>query len=496
MSDPIFWDEFNYDLCNFLQFGGEEGLRNKAVTLPRNARKSTIGTIWYSEWRALRNPDIRILWIFNTAENAMKKLDKLRADFENNPRIYKVFPEVIPNFRKTTWTRKAACLARPHWNEESTFEVAGITSSIVSRHYDVIIFDDPTSPERHNVTEEFVIPNIADIEHSIGKLKLATFLFSNPMESELLINTTRWADNDIVDYVKKNRVEGLTKFAHFERKIIDGGKPLMQRFPESMIEQMRRDLGPYFFSCLCMNTPLEEHLRTFKKGSMSQRWNAETTFMGRGMRAVVIDPAMGKERTGGCHTALLAMEHVDGYMIWLDERSGFMAEAETAKNAVDMAVRCNCKRIGIEDVAYQMALRYPILAELKERGITDVVVEAIKVGKTQKDDKISALSPLFDRGRILLPEHETDVERQLLAFPFSSKKDLADCMAMHMSKYYSMYKALSAEELPKPLPVVKEGEMLFDVDKYFRELEKESYGEYGYNIADTTEPVGGRPWAF
>lgn len=496
MSDPTYWEDFNEDLCGFMQHGP----RNKAIVLPRGARKTTIATIRYSQWRAINNPNLRILWVFNTATNAEKKMDRLRAEFESDPRISRMFPEVIPNFRSVVWTRKAATLNRTIRNEEATFEAAGVSTALASRHYDIVIFDDPTSPEKEEVTEEMVLPSMNDIQQAIGKFKLATFFFDNPATAEFILVTTRWADNDIIDYVKKNRVDGPTHFGFFERKIIEDDNPLMpKRFPTAVIDQMRFDLGPYFFSCLCMNTPMEAHLRSIKPEWMLH-WSANSTFLDTGPKFVTIDPAKGDAKKKGCHTGIVCAEHAGRNLIVHEAVGDYLNGEQTAQRAVDMVQAYGARRIGVEDVALQMFLEYPIKAALAERGITGVVVDPIKVGKRKKEDRIEALVPLFSRGQIFLPPDGGDLEAQLLAFPFTDKKDIVDAFSLQM-RYYKINKALRAPKAPpEEIEPIPEGCKRFNVDEHWKELEKKKEGMYGYALVSDVEDeheTGDIPaWAF
>ena len=452
MSDEDYWDPFNQDLCEFVQFGGPSSVdgvdllepkykgkffKNKSVVLPRGGRKTTILTIRYPQWKTLSDLDLRTLIILNTANNASAKLSRIKQEFESEAKIYSMWPEAIPIFGDVTWTNHKLIVNRRMISEDATFDCGGINSAVTSRHCDLVVFDDPTSPEKGKQTAELLLPSLDQIELSIGRFKLTKFLQDNPKKAETLLATTRWADNDIIDWVRNN----YSNFAYYEMKIIVDGKPLMQRFPMEVIDQMRIDLGPYFFSCLCMNTPLESSMRAVQEDDILYWQDGDRFGDDPGRMCIFVDPAMGKKKTEGCHTGIIVLEYVDDLLIVRETISEYLDPSQTAKKVVDLVEDWGAKWIGIEDVAMQMALAEPIKRGLHKRHFDGVTVKGIEVKNRSKDERFEGTTSWFRNHQVYIPKDDRFFKTQLLAYPFTKKRDLLDAFALS-KKWYNAGAAL------------------------------------------------------
>lgn len=107
---------------------------------PRGCGKSRIGDIAYAFWRALQDPDIRILIVSDTDQHATNFLKTIKAAFEFSPVVREEFGDV----RGPVWTDHALTLkGRTRILTEATITALGAYSgAVTSGHYDVIICDD------------------------------------------------------------------------------------------------------------------------------------------------------------------------------------------------------------------------------------------------------------------------------------------------------------------------------------------------------------------
>lgn len=467
MTDDEYWDDFNFELCDFIQFGGPSStdagvfdkncMRDKALVMPRGSRKTTTCTILYPLWRMLRNSDLRILMVLNTLTNARAKLGKIKQMFENDPRIYGMFPEVIPNFARTTWTDSRLIVNRNIISEDASFECAGVGTAVTSRHFDLAILDDPTSPEREGHTGDMLFPSQKQVEKVVALFKLLLFLLDNPRTREQLVVTTRWGDFDIIDYIRRNR----TNFAYFERKAsTEGGAqgtPLMNRFPTEVLEQMKVDLGPVFYSCLMDNTPLQGEQRPFKEDDI-QYFKEGMRFVGEpGTVVVVVDPAMGKKKQEGCHTGLLVGEIIEEKIVIRHSLSDYLNPSQTCNKVCDFVEDFGATRVGIEDVACQMMLQEPLKTEMYRRRIDNVFIDSIKVGTRSKDERTEALQPLVNNHQVWLHEKDSALRTQLLSYPFATKRDVLDCLALLKQRYYRRDSVINQiAETRKPVEMTRD----------------------------------------
>ena len=107
-------EKIHMPLCRLLE-AYTENPRLKIV-LPRGWLKTTLCSQAYPVWRAIRNPNIRIVLAQNTYSNAVSKLKVIRATFEKNTLFCWLFPELLPD-AGCTWKSESLCIKRsgPHY---------------------------------------------------------------------------------------------------------------------------------------------------------------------------------------------------------------------------------------------------------------------------------------------------------------------------------------------------------------------------------------------
>lgn len=107
---------------------------------PRGCGKTRIGTIGYGAWRAVNDPDLRILITSDTDQHATRFLNTIKNAIEFHPLIKKHYGDL----KGDRWSDHEAILAgRTKILTESTFTAHGAMSgAVTSGHYDIILADD------------------------------------------------------------------------------------------------------------------------------------------------------------------------------------------------------------------------------------------------------------------------------------------------------------------------------------------------------------------
>ncbi len=107
---------------------------------PRGSGKSRIVTIGYAAWRAIVDPDIRILILSDTDDHAVRFLNTIKTALHQHPLIKQHFGPVEGD----KWTDHQIVLAgRKKILTEATITALGAYSgAVTSGHYDLIICDD------------------------------------------------------------------------------------------------------------------------------------------------------------------------------------------------------------------------------------------------------------------------------------------------------------------------------------------------------------------
>lgn len=418
-------------LCKLLEDGTK---KNKLVVLPRGWFKTTLASIGYPIWRALRNPSIRILICQNTFTNAQAKLATIRQQFDTNGLLRALFPEVLPE-PGSRWRSDSLCLKRPQTYPEGTFECAGTGTQLTSRHYDLIIEDDTVAPEKSEVGEDNILPQKDDIVRAIGLHKLCLPLLDNPSTSEMLVIGTRWFEKDLISYIKENE----KWFFLYERAILekdghpdeDGDPTFPERFPRSIIEQIETRMGRYLFSCLYMNKPLRSKDMIFDKERFS-KYDTEPAHL---LTYTTVDPAGDPEDSKGepdYNAVVTCGKDLRSGRVYVLDTWRAKCSVGTLLNEIFRQVRTwGTLTVGVETIAYQKTLLYLLRqAQLDQNFFFHV--EPIQNSRRSKNARIIGLQPLIDNGTLAFRPTQRELMGELEVFPLGRNDDLADALAMQL----------------------------------------------------------------
>lgn len=139
---------------------------------PRGSAKSTSVSITYTTWAMGRNPLIRILLCFASAEAQGFAFGRqIDAILSKNERYQEVFGLLKPS-NPTKWTANEMIVSRrepPGGLKDPTIGIVGLNTNVPSKRADVIILDDIVSmdnaysPVQRNKTERFVMQTLFPI---------------------------------------------------------------------------------------------------------------------------------------------------------------------------------------------------------------------------------------------------------------------------------------------------------------------------------------------
>jgi predicted phage terminase large subunit-like protein len=422
-------------ICDILQDYATN--RRLCVTLPRSWLKSTVCSIYYPIWRAINNPNIRVLIVQNSAPNAEKKLAAIRGQFESNPLLRLLFSELLPD-SSCVWTTKAACLKRPINHPESTFETAGTRTKVISRHYDIIVEDDTVAPDLDELGDSNVCPTKDDIDQAIGWHRLAGGLLVDFKTSQIIIVGTRWFEKDLISWNALNepayiRIERAVREDENGRPDPNGRVTYPERFDEQTLEELEHSFGPYLFSCLYLNRPLRSDDMVFQKDWF--RFYADPP---RNLVCyTLVDPAGGgstskkaKAKSDPDYNVVMTVgKDLDEGHLYVLEYDRFRGTPGQLLNSIfRQQDKWKCVTVGIEGVQYQKSLEYFAQEQMRRRN-QFFYVEMLKSIKA-KEIRIRALQPLFSSGSILIRTHHAELMAELEVFPLGAHDDVIDALSM------------------------------------------------------------------
>ena len=437
-------------LCKALE--KHEDITRLMVTFPRTWFKSTVCSIAYPIWRAINDPEIRILIVQNSFSNACKKLGAIKSIFEKNKLFKALYPEILP-IPGETWTKECLKVNRTSSHPEGTFEAAGVGTATTSRHYDEIMQDDTIAPKKDDMTGIVQQPTLADIEKAIGWHRQCYPLLIHPLKSRIIIVGTRWAEGDLQGWIMKNSPE----FVHFSRSIYEnaageavrpesGGHVVWDRFDDSVAQELERVEGPYMFACLYMNQPTAAINQVFNRNWIRyyEEIKAKNVVY---CTSVDLASAKKEESSDPDYTVVLTCGVVpnENIVYVVHYTRGRFDPGQTIEAIFDHARAYKPVEVIVESIGYQRTLNYWLKKRMRFHDILLYINELTGL-QGSKVDRIRGLQPYFADGRMFLRARHQELEQELLAFPKGTHDDIIDAMSMQMKFWYNITESYRKEK--------------------------------------------------
>lgn len=463
-------EDIHLPICQILENYGKN--TRVKIVLPRSWLKSTLASIAYPMWRMIKNPNIRVLIVQNSATNATKKLAVIRGKFETCGLFRALFPEFLPD-SSCTWTSTALCIPRSIQSAESTFETAGTRTKVVSRHYDIIIEDDTVAPDLDDLKDGIILPSKEDVEQAIGWHRLALPLLTDPLTSQILIVGTRWFERDLISWNNENEPHYKTcqRAVRETNGIADeGGEIVWKRFSEPVLKELENALGPYTYSCLYMNKPIRSSDMVFQPEWFKYYDNTPRDIITYTTVDLAGDPNESKGDPDYNVVLTAAKDLVNGNIYVLDYFRARCNPSELIQALFEHVRRFKPIRVGIESVAYQKSLLHWVRTRMRDENLY-FSIEPLTHGKRNKNSRIIGLQPLVKSGMLMFKTFQRELTSELTAFPFAKYDDVSDALSMQIPMW-SLTKSKREEEKRDPA----NDPMSFD--SALKEIERRKSKEY------------------
>jgi predicted phage terminase large subunit-like protein len=434
-------------LCRILE--NPANLRATAM-MPRGFFKSTTCSVAFPMHAVTLDQNLRVLLTQNTIENAKKKLAEIRGHFENNEKFREVFSYLIPA-RKKRWGSQSLTVNRTRTYPEATFEVAGVRSRVVSRHYDIIIEDDTAAPENQDLGDEsgMLLPTADQVNQAINWHRLAIGLLNKPVSSRMIVVGTRWWERDLLSWIFQNEPD----YVHFARAALerDGvanieGEPVWpERYPKATLEKFAAALGPYFFSALYLNDPMAATDMNFRpewiagcyyeEGKLDELMRQDPKrFKTYVTVDLANDPAMTKGSPDYNAIVTTSKDMQTGEVYVRDYSREKCGPVQTMKLLWEHLDRFNPIEVGIESAGYQRTFIYNVGEEMTRRQ-QFFTVTPLSTNKSSKEARIMGLQPLVSDGKLRIRRLHAALVQELLAFPRGKNDDVIDALSMQLGMW-------------------------------------------------------------
>ena len=429
-------NQYHKKLCKFMT----SKKKFKLVLMPRYTFKSCICTVGYSLKRLLYNPDLRVLIYSDAATKATRYLADIKNHIlgkiaKSNLRDYLGEWETDPKTGK--WNETDIIISRRRTaHPEPSVKTAGIETSLVGSHYDIIIFDDIVSDK--NVTTKEQMDKVAECySKALSLLRPG---------GEVILVGTRWHFGDLYGKIIAENEESNI-FDTFIMGCEEDGKLLFDDIGENsltreFLDLQRNQQGSYIFSCLYNNSPVDDLTAVFKKADFSFYGAIKNDDL---YMTCTCDPA-GEGEDFTAITVVGTDNKMDMHI--LEIVNAHLQPSDIVDKLIALSYKYKYKMLGLEKNFFRGMLRMELerrIAQEKEEnesfrlfGVREFQPSARK--GEGKDNRIRALQPYHERGALKFPGEKVELLKgdfsklayQMLQFPRGKHDDILDSLAYHL----------------------------------------------------------------
>lgn len=409
------------------------GSRTNLYLYPRGHLKTSIITIAHTIQWIINYPNIRILISTATGDQAKKILGEIKGHFQFNKTFRDYFPDFCPAAKKAADFGSQEEFTVPNrtkfW-KEPTVSTCSVGKVIAGAHYEVIKNSDLVDKENVKTPGQ-----IADV--------IAHFGYLNPLlERSEIPPHNGWIDvegtrYDFGDLYGRLLDSGTYKYIVRPRTGEETVWP--ERFPESELKRIEKEVGPYIFSCQYRNKPIPP------EGGLCDP--KDVVFLSR----QVINDIMpmlrihctidlhGLEPAKNDNDATAMTVHGfdrDGRMYVIDIRHGRFTPDKAIWHIFDIHQRYpNLIDFKIEKEAHARVLLPFLQREASKRQRFPTIIPIKRDTHVSKQQRIRGLQPWFKAGIIRFADDlscKTDVLLEVMQFPSQSSgvhDDILDTLA-------------------------------------------------------------------
>ncbi|MCP1391889.1 MAG: hypothetical protein J5I35_03960 [Methanothrix harundinacea] len=446
-------------LCAFLQKTRGKYTR-RMLLMPRSTFKTTIATISDTISRIINDPEVSILIVGDTAQNAERFLLEIKQHFERNELFRWLFSELIPdNLNKARWKTTEFEVNRRSVSREPTVDTIGALGGIESRHYHVIKADDLITERA--IKSDTVMSDI--INWSRGLESLLTeigdhidFVGSHKKVGDLYSDLKKFfgghgEEKEIGPYAV---LKG--ELAIFSRDILEDGESIFpERIPKRFLVRLREH-DPERYYAQYANSPRGTglnrfslaHLRYFHldEGNLivadADQPRQFTISPWQLDRIVLVDPSRAEKKSSSKNAIIVVGKGSGPFRFVLETRIGHYQPDEMVDYLFEIDEKWKPTFFSIEHRGYQGAIKFWLNERADRDGLPYLpVVEYPPAGSPRaqwaKDECIKGLQPLTRRGFLWVQREQMELLEEFEFYPNIQWNDGLDCLAQGLEYWPS-----------------------------------------------------------
>lgn len=390
------------------------------LELPPRHGKSDLATLKFPAWVLGRSPAMPIIVTSYAAD--------LAADFGLSTKDL-MNSDVYQQLFETRLREDAKARAKWLTQDGGGYTAVGVGGPITGKGFAIGIVDDPIK-NREDADSPVV-------REALWKWYRSTFLTRENGNGAIIVIMTRWHDDDLVGRILTSegadqwKVIKLPAIAEQDEPYRNKGDALWpERYPLEVLETRKRDLGPYEFSALYQQDPVDEEAREFRKEWFQYRTLADVLKLST-RRFITIDPASAMRDKSDFIGVVV--NFVDRQNMW--NLMSYKIKVDSM-GLIDFMLKLHSEyhpeSIGIEEGVYQQAIKPFLDEECRRRNIYPYIV-TLKHHQQNKHLRIRGLIPRYSTQSIYHIEGMcNDLEAELIRFPKAINDDVADACAYQL----------------------------------------------------------------
>ncbi len=395
----------------------------------REHYKSTIITFGLTIQDILNDPQITVGIFSHTRPIAKGFLRQIKRELEANEQLKEWFPDILwadPQKESPKWSEDEGIILRRSSNpKEATVEAWGLVDGQpTSKHFGLVVYDDTVT--RESVTTPEMIRKVTEA------WELSRNLTADGGVSRYI--GTRYHLNDTYREIMKRGAAKPRIYPATANAAVDGEPVLLSR---ERLDEKRREMGPYTFGCQMLQDPRADETQGFKtewlKFHKGHDGGGTTKYM-------VVDPASEKKKDSD-YTAIwvVGLGEDRNYYV-LDMLRDRLSLTQRADAVFALHKKWRPERVGYEKYGMMADIEHIRDRQERENYRFDVVELG---GPMPKPDRIRRLIPLFENGRVWLPEQvnkinyegrlvdlvQVFIDEEYMTFPVALHDDMLDALA-------------------------------------------------------------------
>jgi hypothetical protein len=463
------------------------GKRRFIIITPRGHMKTSYFGISYLTWRAITEPEARVLYMMASSTNSEETLAAVQDTLASSNAIAHFFPERILNRNNPAHTSKLAKMTidRKGTYREPTIKASGMDARVTGGHFTDHIFDD--------LIDETMIDSEVLQAKAVNFVKRSNPLFVSPKKDLRVVIGTRWPGeyyNWILD--PENNIyqqsEILLLGCYVDQRardffsavgkvtILDDGEPVWPYnkakdcgFTVEELENIRAD-SEYDFTHQYLNLEVSDEMRRFRKEDIkyfswtTNRYGKQCVLVKTSNDTIVrpveklyismtVDPATGEGRhTDESAITVCGHDRQTGMVFVLDAWAGRATAFNLIDKILTMAEEWNPAVVSPEDVSFQKTLKWYLKKEMLERGI-HFPIRPVKPGTKSKGARIiDSLQPFVRNHQLHFTKGQRKLVSELLNLQVVGGKvigkspNLADSLAYHVEYWRGKAKPEEKED--------------------------------------------------